>query len=99
MLKHINPNLARMKNNHTLIALITILTVVNNVSAQSHINVYALLCNHQHNQAGVEQAMFGWKLSSRQQGQTQTAYQIIVSSDEKIISANKGDIGCTTDFR
>ena len=45
------------------------------------------------NPAGIDKPPeFNWILQSPERGQIQTAYQVIISSDKKIIKKNQGDI-------
>ncbi len=75
----------------TLIAIIFLLA--DNVSATSSLSVTNLNCNHFDNPAGVlSNPVFGWKMTANENGQYQTAYQILVSSSLKSSSASTGDV-------
>ncbi len=61
--------------------------------AQKDVQVTHLTCNHFTNPAGVlAQPVFSWQSMTDENGQMQTAYQIIVASSEKNLAKDKGDI-------
>jgi alpha-L-rhamnosidase len=83
-----------MKNRHfTPIVLFISLFIGNSVIAQKGVQVLNLTCNNFTNPAGVlAQPVFSWQLTTDENGQMQTAYQIMVASSEKNLVDNKGDI-------
>lgn len=63
------------------------------VYAQSTISVTELSCNHFNNASGVlAKPVFGWKMVSAENEQSQTAYQILVSTSLKNSTALQGDV-------
>nr|MBC8179748.1 family 78 glycoside hydrolase catalytic domain [candidate division KSB1 bacterium] len=58
------------------------------------IEVIDLKCEYTSNPIGVDVDLprFNWILQSDQRGQKQTAYQILVSSNRKLLRQNKGDM-------
>jgi len=63
------------------------------IFSQNSLRVTSVSCNHFDHATGVlETPVFGWKLVTNQNDQSQTAYQIIVSSTKKNSEANIGDI-------
>jgi len=75
--------------------IIILLLILNSCSNNfdSTLSVSQLKCNGFDNPAGTEKVPeFGWIIKSSERGQIQTAYQIIVSSDKKIIKKRTGDI-------
>jgi len=53
-----------------------------------------LRCEYATNPLGIDAAhpRFSWKLISNQRGQVQSAYQVLVGSNEENLKANRGDI-------
>ena len=63
------------------------------IFAQSSITINQLSCNHLENASGVlNNPVLGWKLNSTQNNQSQTGYQILVSSSLKNSLASIGDV-------
>lgn len=71
--------------------LIAILIGVSNLPGAS-VQVTDLTCEYTHNPLGIDvvQPRLAWKLLSEETDQRQTAYQILVSKDEKSLSGDKG---------
>ena len=53
-----------------------------------------LRCEYLSDPVGLDEPRprLSWRVSSRERGQKQTAYQILVSSDESSLNANRGDL-------
>ena len=63
------------------------------IFAQSKVFVKELTCNHFTNPMGIlANPVFSWQLVSDENGQNQTAYQLIVSSSLEKINQNLGDV-------
>jgi alpha-L-rhamnosidase len=79
---------------HVSIAIISFLLLTScNNNPDSTLTVSQLKCNGIENPAGIDKIpKFNWILQSPERGQIQTAYQIIISSDKKVIKKNQGDI-------
>lgn len=77
-----------------LITLVILsLCLIRGTVAQSAIKVESLTCNHFTNPTGVlETPVFGWTLTSDLNDQSQTAYQIIVSSTAQKSKQGMGDV-------
>ncbi len=58
------------------------------------IRPYALECEAQSNPVGIDQAQprLGWRLSSTENNQRQTAYQIVVASTPERLAASRADL-------
>jgi alpha-L-rhamnosidase len=83
-----------MMKPHFLIACLCLLLVIScDRHIDSTLSFSTLNCDGKENPTGTGKLPeFGWKIKSPERGQTQTAYRIIVSSDNKIINKNIGDI-------
>ncbi len=80
-------------NKKSLIFIFLFSTVISCAYSQSAIKIIELSCNHFINPNGVlDKPVFGWKLTSIQNGQKQTAYQILVSSSIKNSLNGIGDL-------
>lgn len=75
------------------IGLMIVIFSADTIFAQSNITLNQLSCNHFENAIGVlDKPVFGWKLNASQNNQSQTAYQIVVSSSIKNNLASIGDV-------
>lgn len=64
------------------------------INTFSQIKIYDLRCEYLNNPEGVDvdNPRFYWKLKSKEQGQLQTAYRIIVASSPGQLAKNMGDV-------
>src|ERR1041385_6645429 len=62
--------------------------------ALANLKPAGLKCEYLVNPIGIDtpKPRLSWIVESNQRGQRQTAYQIIVSADDKTLSANRGDV-------
>jgi hypothetical protein len=76
----------------TILILLAAFTLA--LSASAALTPANLRCDYAVSPLNVDSAKprLFWKLESTQRGQQQTAYQILVASSEKLLSANKGDL-------
>jgi alpha-L-rhamnosidase len=67
--------------------------IVNNPSGNS-IRPVGLKCESRINPLGIDSSTpkLSWRLISSEKGSKQTAYQILVASNEELLNANKGDL-------
>ncbi|MCF7817918.1 MAG: glycoside hydrolase family 78 protein [Kiritimatiellales bacterium] len=63
-------------------------------STQAGLNIRGLSCEHVAQPMGIETAQprFSWKLDADENGQAQTAYQILAASSPELLAGNKGDL-------
>ncbi len=63
-------------------------------TALAAVTIGELRCENLENPQGIDatQPRLSWKLHSSARGQMQTAYQVLVASSQKDLSANKGDL-------
>ena len=63
-------------------------------AAQANLQVHSLKCDHRSNPLGVENQHPGlsWQLSSPEQGQHQTAYQLLVASSPEKLNESEADL-------
>ena len=75
-----------------LIAVLS--TVILSCSTPKKLTVSKLYCEFSENPIGIEtdSPMFGWALESKLRGQKQTAYQLLVASDEKNFEQQNGNL-------
>lgn len=82
-----------MRTNISIIVILLLLSATCCKNSDSAISVSQIKCNGIENPLGTEKFPdFSWILKSGSRGQIQTAYQIIVSSDDKKAKRNSGDI-------
>ncbi|MBX3253207.1 MAG: family 78 glycoside hydrolase catalytic domain [Chitinophagaceae bacterium] len=60
----------------------------------AQLDVAAALCDNRENPTGihVRDLFFSWELTSSQNGQRQTAYQVVLASSEKLLAAQQYDV-------
>src|SRR5579885_2507417 len=64
------------------------------VAAPAALRPVDLRCEYAVNPLGVDvpQPRLFWKLQSRERGQVQSAYEILVSSSQELLARNEGDL-------
>lgn len=77
-----------------LILWLCIILPVNGLLAKGDILIKSLQCEYRSNPLGIENLSprLSWKLSSNEQAQHQTAYQILVATSPDKLSENKADL-------
>lgn len=62
--------------------------------AQGPVQVYGLVTDYAHDPLGIDDTapQLSWKLKSPARGESQTAYQILVSSSESNLARSRGDV-------
>ena len=82
-----------MRNRIHLLAF-TILSVATLVVNAGNLKPVALRCEYRSNPLGIDEAQprLTWRVESGERGQKQTAYQILVASNEKLLRSGTGDL-------
>src|SRR3989442_7073768 len=62
--------------------------------AATSLNAVGLRCEYLENPVGIDerQPRLTWRVESNERGQRQTAYQLLVASEEKTLKADSGDL-------
>jgi len=82
-----------MRTYISIIPVILLLSLCSCKNANSPITVSQIKCNGLENTIGTGNIPdFSWIMKSEKRGQAQTAYQIIISTDNKMINKGKGNI-------
>ena len=82
-----------MKSSVFILSLSFLVLISCNNSSDSSLSVPTIKCNGMANPEGTGMIpRFSWIIESASRGQEQTAYQLIISSDEKNAGKNNGDI-------
>lgn len=81
-----------IKSLYRFCMLATSLIGCSNAFSQNGLEVVELTCNHLTDPAGVTNPAFSWKMLSKLNGQSQSAYQIMIASSLKNLSLNKADV-------
>ncbi len=82
-----------MRNRIHLLAF-TILAAATLPVSAGNLKPVALRCEYRSNPLGIDEAQprLTWRVESGERGQKQTAYQILVASNEKLLRAGTGDL-------
>jgi len=83
-----------MKNLYPLLLVILVLAGCKHPSGSNGIQPVGLQCEMLVDPIGIDvtEPRLGWQLKSNQNGQYQTAYQVLVASDTALINKNEGDL-------
>ncbi len=80
--------------NFAMIAMAGLVIGMTALTASAAIDIEELTCEFRENPMGVDRVAprFTWRMTSKQRGERQTAYQVLVASDAALLAREKGDL-------